>query len=837
MERALRFITEFTKLSEADLSQEGVFRFFFQTDRKVLFLVDDNEKLTGIITLGNFIKNLNQVQEAVNRNFLFVKSTSADCMLSEAEAIYNKYNIRSDIPVIDEAQRIVGYITDLNLNFESETVHEKKIEDLLEKVNQYKESVYLQKELDAFYHIMEKTRVYAWDCQEFQRFFSLFGGKIKVSFLSGDEYLTYIEEILKNENHRQDERKTSVIFDLGQGNRRLLLKQLGVTFVYSPDKFMAEFSYLVENEEFTRMIRITETSVYRLCHFVDDVGMEDIKFQANSLMTKYFYDYMKREGIPVSLTDTGSVSTMQASWLVNGISGSADDYVGFIFCDLLEQQRTIDESLSGGDIPVYNFTGAANAKLTRHEKEWFEKYGTLEAFLDNENMEALELLYSGDCEKGMAGEYASGIRYLWPVKRRFENDITVYSDYKSKYINIENGFRRTCNQPEKYAHTIYLTGPCYVFGPFVEDSHTIPSLLAERLKEDGYSYRVVNLGVLASNKGSQLLKTLDLKPGDMIINMVYNENVERVKALFTNVTDPSGDFDAIPERADMFFDKSVHCNRKGNAVYADSIYRQIKASLLSADAAPVKKNQIYDILKTDVSDLHLYGFHQYVDMLRKEKEKIPFGAKTIGCVVMNCNPYTLGHQYLVEHALRNCDYLFVFIVQEDMSYFSFEDRIEIARINCQKYDNVSVVASGKMLASHVTFPDYFKREAVRDHSAAMNNMKVVPIVDLRVFSSYIAPVLGIRKRFVAEEPLDPVTRQYNEYMKEVLPVFGLEVEEIQRKTLGDGETISASVVRKLYKSRKFEDMKKMLTEDTYDYLVRKAGQYLGGETLPENGVL
>ena len=68
------------------------------------FLVDDNEKLTGIITLGNFIKNLNQVQEAVNRNFLFVKSTSADCMLSEAEAIYNKYNIRSDIPVIDEAQ-------------------------------------------------------------------------------------------------------------------------------------------------------------------------------------------------------------------------------------------------------------------------------------------------------------------------------------------------------------------------------------------------------------------------------------------------------------------------------------------------------------------------------------------------------------------------------------------------------------------------------------------------------------------------------------------------------------------------------------------------------------
>lgn len=835
MERALKFVTEFTKVCEADLARETLFKRFFLDNRKILFLVDQKGILTGIITLGSFLKNRNHINEAVNKNYFFIKSAPEDCMFSEAQVIYDTYNINSDIPVINAEGRIVGLITDLKLNSESKKVHEKKVQDIIGKVNQYKESVYLKKELDAFCHMMAKTRVYAWDCEEFKRFFSLFDEKIKVDFLSGDEYLTYIEKILKNNNHGPEERRTSILFDFGQGNRRLLLDHLGVTSIYNPDKFMGEFSYLVENEEFTRLIRITETAEYRLCDFVADEGMEDIKFQANSLMTKYFYDYMKREGIPVSLTETGSASTIQAGCVMNGMRGSSDDYVGFIFCDLIEQQRVIDESLSGGDISVFNFTGAVNARLTEQEQKWFGSRGTLDAFLENEDFEALELLYSGDCEKGRAVDYGREMQYKWPVKRRFENDITIYNDHISNCINIENGIRRTCNQPEEYTHTIYFTGPCYAFGPFVEDSHTIPSLLAERLKKEEYMYRVVNLGILASNKGQQLLRTLDLKPGDIIVNLIYNENVERIRSLFTNVTDPSGNFDAVPEREVMFFDKSVHCNRKGNAIYADSIYQRIRASLMPADGSPLKRNRIYDVFKSDCSDLQLYGFPKYMDMLRKEKQKIPSGIETIGCVVVNCNPYTLGHKYLVEYALQNCEYLFVFVVQEDKSYFKFEDRFEIVDLNCQRYGNVSVIASGRMFASDITFPEYFKREVVRDH-VVVNDIKIVPIVDLRIFASYIAPVLGIKKRFVAEEPLDPVTRQYNDYMKDVLPVFGVEVEEIQRKTMGDGVAISASIVRKLYKSRRFEDMKKLLPEVTYEYLIRKAEQYLGRETFPEKGI-
>ncbi|EFA28598.1 ABC transporter, ATP-binding protein, partial [Haemophilus influenzae HK1212] len=38
-----------------------------------------------------------------------------------------------------------------------------------------------------------------------------------------------------------------------------------------------------------------------------------------------------------------------------------------------------------------------------------------------------------------------------------------------------------------------------------------------------------------------------------------------------------------------------------------------------------------------------------------------------GSIVMNANPFTLGHRYLIEQALQQCDHLHLFIVGEDAS--------------------------------------------------------------------------------------------------------------------------------------------------------------------------
>ena len=82
----------------------------------------------------------------------------------------------------------------------------------------------------------------------------------------------------------------------------------------------------------------------------------------------------------------------------------------------------------------------------------------------------------------------------------------------------------------------------------------------------------------------------------------------------------------------------------------------------------------------------------------------------------------------------------------------------------------------------------------------------------------IAPVLGIRKRFVGEEPLDNITFQYNESMKRILPEYGVELICIERKKDEDNNIISASRVRKMLDEKRFDEIKKIVPESTFLYL-------------------
>ena len=84
----------------------------------------------------------------------------------------------------------------------------------------------------------------------------------------------------------------------------------------------------------------------------------------------------------------------------------------------------------------------------------------------------------------------------------------------------------------------------------------------------------------------------------------------------------------------------------------------------------------------------------------------------------------------------------------------------------------------------------------------------------------IAKILNIKVRFVGEEPIDMVTRQYNRSMQERLPLYGIEVMEIKRKEMG-AQVISASRVRKCLENKDFEGIRELVPETTYEYLVKK----------------
>ena len=184
--------------------------------------------------------------------------------------------------------------------------------------------------------------------------------------------------------------------------------------------------------------------------------------------------------------------------------------------------------------------------------------------------------------------------------------------------------------------------------------------------------------------------------------------------------------------------------------------------------------------------------------------------KRIGAIVANCNPFTLGHRYLIETAAKQCDHLHLFILSERKSAFPPEVRMELARAGCTDLANVHIHPTGPYMVSSATFPSYFIKDKARVDGIHCD-------LDIHIFAEKIAPALGVTHRFVGTEPNCPVTRFYNEQMKAALPRYGIELVEIPRRQ-EDGEAISASRVRELLKENKLEKIRPLVPDATFEYL-------------------
>jgi [citrate (pro-3S)-lyase] ligase len=170
----------------------------------------------------------------------------------------------------------------------------------------------------------------------------------------------------------------------------------------------------------------------------------------------------------------------------------------------------------------------------------------------------------------------------------------------------------------------------------------------------------------------------------------------------------------------------------------------------------------------------------------------------IGAIIMNANPFTAGHRYLIEKALERVSLLHVFVVSEDRSYFSFAERWRRVAEGTKDLPNVRLHETKDYLISSVTFPTYFIKEKARAEDVRC-------ALDLAVFADVFAKEMGITVRYVGTEPLDPVTARYNEIMKEVLPAKGIEVMEVPRLTV-NGEIVSATKVREKLEREKQHGM-------------------------------
>jgi [citrate (pro-3S)-lyase] ligase len=204
-----------------------------------------------------------------------------------------------------------------------------------------------------------------------------------------------------------------------------------------------------------------------------------------------------------------------------------------------------------------------------------------------------------------------------------------------------------------------------------------------------------------------------------------------------------------------------------------------------------------------------------------------------GVIIMNANPFTLGHKYLVEKAeSRN---LVIIPVKEDASRFSYAERLAMIRSGAG--DWADVVEGSDYQISAATFPTYFLKNL---SDAAETQMRL----DIDLFGRHIAPALGALVRYVGSEPADPLTARYNALMKELLPKYGVQLVEIPRLTVdsdcqADSSTppaaslrmtkgttpelvkgpVTATSVRALLDEGRFKAASALTPESTWPYLL------------------
>lgn len=199
-----------------------------------------------------------------------------------------------------------------------------------------------------------------------------------------------------------------------------------------------------------------------------------------------------------------------------------------------------------------------------------------------------------------------------------------------------------------------------------------------------------------------------------------------------------------------------------------------------------------------------------------------------GVVVMNCNPFTLGHRYLIEQAAKQVERLFVMVVREDCSLFAYAERKAMVEQGVAHLKNVTVIDGSEFAISQATFPTYFLK---RLDDAADTQM----LLDLDLFRRHIAPALGATVRFVGTEPTDRLTRRYNQLMHEVLA----DVREIARLEK-EGNAVSASRVRKAMEQGDMSTIKQLVPPTTLPYIIAHlATQALQAEldTTPKPGLV
>lgn len=218
------------------------------------------------------------------------------------------------------------------------------------------------------------------------------------------------------------------------------------------------------------------------------------------------------------------------------------------------------------------------------------------------------------------------------------------------------------------------------------------------------------------------------------------------------------------------------------------------------------------------------GFQQYCTNLKKKYVQ----AEQIAAVVMNANPFTLGHRYLIQQASKENDVVHLFLLSEEAGPIPYAIRRKLVEEGIADLPNIVIHESGSYIISSSTFPSYF----LKDSDTVICTQAVL---DLTIFSK-IAQCLGIQRRYVGEETTSRVTTLYNEVMTAHLPEYGIQCCVIPRLQV-DGKPISASTVRQAIHDGMLDAIQEMVPQSTYLYFTGVESQSVREAICQEKNVL
>lgn len=299
---------------------------------------------------------------------------------------------------------------------------------------------------------------------------------------------------------------------------------------------------------------------------------------------------------------------------------------------------------------------------------------------------------------------------------------------------------------EYHKNRLYLIGPCVVQGMYTTEETMLAKRIQEKVRK--FDYMVVRI-VIAQELWYYLkeeLLNIPIHENDIVmfcggINMFEyvheNKNTHKIQLIDL--------FKTKRENESWFVNYPIHLIDKGCQVVSDYIYENYLKSVLE-NSINIQYNH-YIQIGNSIGQEEKQEIFNYL-------QNIPKKQMLCGAIVMNCNPFTLGHKYLIEYAASKVEFLYVFVVEEDKSYFKFEDRINMVKNGTKNLDNILILPSGEFILSYKTLPSYFEKEEQKE-------AKISASLDIEIFARYIAPALNIKYRFAGEEPIDKVTKQYN----------------------------------------------------------------------------